>query len=185
MIMIHNTISQYVHTMFDESRDGELTVGNDDDQFDCPVAWDEQTAEGLAEQCSTLIAHLTELAEQYDKLLHETRHLTKAQMDVWNTYLRPFPKHGLDMEVLQAIWEKFETGEPVTEEEWALADQYIHWFEENALTRLPQKCYSPAQLISRAKRYGKLVRLHAPTVVLESEAKRFAEEFVMYHCMKK
>ena len=182
--MIHNTIFEYVRTMYIESRDGELTVGNDDDQFGCPVEWDEQTSERLAEQCCTLIAHITELAGQYDKLKTETRHLTRDQMEVWNTYLRPYPKHGLDMEVLQAVWEKFETGEAVTEEEQALADQYVNWFEENALTRLPHKCCHPAQLINRAKRYCKLVRLNAPAVVLENEAKRFAEEFVLYHCMK-
>ena len=182
--MIRNTISQYVRTMFDESRDGELTVGNDDDRFDCPVAWDEQTAEKLAEQCGALLAHLTELAGQHDKLKIETRHLPQDQLDVWNTYLRPFPEHRLDMDALQAIWEKFETGESVTEEEQGLADQYVNWFEENALTRLPHKCCHPAQLINRAKRYAKLVRLNAPAVVLESEAKRFAEEFVLYHCME-
>jgi hypothetical protein len=137
MIMIQNKISQYVRTMFDESRDGELTVGDADDRFDCPVEWDEQTAEFLAQQCGALVAHLTELAGQYDKLKTETRHLTREQMEVWSTYLKPFPEHGLDMEALQAIWEKFETGEPVTEEERALADQYVNWFEENSLTRLP------------------------------------------------
>jgi hypothetical protein len=184
MIMIQNTIFQYVLTLFDESRDGELTVGNDDDRFDCSVAWDEETAENLAQQCSALVAHLTELACQYDKLKTETRHLTREQMDVWNTYLKPFPKHGLDVEALQAIWKKFETGEPVTDEEQALADQYVNWFEENALTRLPHKCCNPALMINRAKRYCKLVRLNAPESVPENEAKRFAEEFVLYHCMK-
>ena len=182
--MIKSTISQYVRTMFDESRDGELTVGNEDDRFDCPVEWDEQTAELLAEQCGSLVAHLMELSEQYDKLKTETRHLTRDQMDVWNTYLKPFPDHGLDMETLQAIWEKFETGEPVTEEERELADRYVNWFEENSLTRLPFKSCHPAQLINRAKRCCKLVRLNAPAAVLENEAKRFAEEFVLYHCMK-
>ena len=181
--MIHNTISEYVRTMFHESRDGKLTVGNDDDRFDCPVEWDEQTAEELAQQCGALVAHLTELAGRYDKLLTETRHLTKEQFDIWNTYLRPFPKHNLDMEALQTIWEKFETGEPVTEEERALSDQWINWFEENALTRLPNRRCSPAQLINRAKRYGKLVHLNAPAIVQENEAKRLAEEYVLYHCM--
>ena len=182
--MIQNKISQYVHTMFDESRDGELTVGDADDRFDCPVEWDEQTAEFLAQQCGALVAHLTELAGQYDKLKTETRHLTREQMEVWSTYLKPFPEHGLDMEALQSIWEKFETGEPVTEEERALVDQYVNWFEENSLTRLPFKCCHPAQLINRAKRYCKLVRLNAPAVVLESEAKGFAEQYVLYHCVK-
>ena len=182
--MIKNTISEYVRTMFDESRDGKLTVGNDDDQFDCPVEWDEQTAELLAEQCGSLVAHLMELSKQYDKLKTETRHLSREQLEVWNTYLKPFPKHGLDMAVLESIWEKFETDETVTEEERALVDQYVNWFEENSLTRLPFKCCHPAQLINRAKRYCKLVRLNAPAVVLESEAKGFAEQYVLYHCVK-
>ena len=182
--MIQNTISQYVLTLFDESRDGELIVGDADNQFDYPVEWDEQTANELAQQCSALVRHFTELSHQFEKLRNETRHLSKEQLDAWNTYLRPFPSHGLDMETLRGIWEKFETGEPVTEEERALADQYVNWFEENALTRLPRKCCDPVQLINRAKRYCKLVRLHAPEVVRINEAKRFAEEYVLYHCMK-
>jgi len=181
--MMKNAISEYVRTMFKESQDGELTVGDDDDRFDCPVEWDEQTAETLAQQCGELIGHLTELSRQYDKLLTETRHLTKAQFEIWNTYLRPFPDHGLYMEALQFIWEKFEAGEPVTEEERELADRYVCWFEENALERLPIKRCDPTQLISRARRYSKLIRLNAPPVVQENEAKRLAEEFVLYHCM--
>lgn len=181
--MMKNAISEYVRTMFAESRGGELTVGDDDDRFDCPVEWDEQTAEILAQQCGELIGHLTDLSGQYDKLLTETRHLTKAQFEIWNTYLRPFPDHGLDMEALQFIWEKFETDAHVTEEERALADRYVCWFEENALTRLPFKRCHPAQLINYAKRYCRLVRLNAPAFVLENEGKRFAERFVLYHCM--
>lgn len=184
MIMIKDTISEYVRIMFDESRDGELIAGDADNRFDYPVEWDEQTADELAQQCSMLIGHLTELSHQYEKLRSETRHLTQEQMDVWNTYLRPFPKHDLDMQKLQIIWEKYETGANVTDEEQDLANQYAHWYEENAQTRLPVKCCDPVQLINRARRYSKLVRLNAPAVVQENEAKRFAEEFVLYHCMK-
>ena len=182
--MIKDTISEYVRIMFDESRDGELIAGDADNRFDYPVDWDEQTANELAQQCSTLVGYLTALSHQFEKMRNETRHLTKEQMDVWNTYLCPFPRHNLDMEALQSIWEKFETGEPVTEEEQALSDQYVHWFEENALARLPVKCCDPIRLINCARRYSKLVRLNAPSVVQENEAKRFAEEFVLYHCMK-
>ena len=182
--MIKDTISEYVRTMFDESRGGELIAGDTDNQFDYPVEWNEQTADELAQQCSMLVGHLTELSHQYEKLRSETRHLTQEQMDVWNTYLRPFPEHNLDTATLQKIWEKAETDEPVREEERALAGQYIHWFEENALARLPVKCCDPVRLINRARRYSKLVRLNAPTIVRENEAKRFAEEFVLYHFMK-
>jgi hypothetical protein len=182
--MIQNTIFQYVLTLFDESWDGELIAGDADNQFDYPVEWDEQTANELAQQCGTLVGHFTELSNQFEKLRNETRHLTKEQLEIWNTYLRPFPKHGLDMETLQTIWEKFEIDAPVTEEERSLADQYVNWFEKNALTRLPHKCCHPALMINHAKRYCKLVRLNAPESVQENEAKRFAEEFVLYHCMK-
>ena len=182
--MIQNTVFQYVRIIFDESRDGELIAGDADNRFDYPVEWDEQTADELAQQCSMLIGHLTELSHQYEKLRSETRHLTQEQMDVWNTYLRPFPKHDLDMQKLQIIWEKYETGANVTDEEQDLANQYTHWYEENAQTRLPVKRCAPVQLIGRARRYSKLVRLNAPAVVQENEAKRFAEEFVLYHCMK-
>ena len=74
--MIQNTISQYVRTMFDESRDGELTLGRDEDRFDYPVDWDEQTAKELAQQCSALVGHFKELSHQFEKLRNETRHMT-------------------------------------------------------------------------------------------------------------
>jgi len=182
--MIQNTISQYVRTMFEESRDGFLTVGDTDDRFACPVAWDEVTANALAQQCGLLIGHLTELSGQYETLLTETRHLTEVQFEVWNTYLRPFPRHGLDMEALRAIWEKLDAGESVTPQEHALARRCQRWFERNALARLPVNRCDPTQLIRRARRFCTLIRLKAPAVVLENEGKRFAEEYVLYHCMK-
>ena len=181
--MMKTMISQYVRTLFNESRDGELSAGDLDDRFDYLVEWDEETAEALAQECGTLVGHLTELSHQFEKLKVETRHLTQEQLEIWNTYLKPFPKHGLNMAELESIWEKLETDEPVTEEEYALADQYVLWFEENAMTRLPVKCCDPIPLINRARRYSRLVRLNAPAIVQENEAKRFAEEFVLYHCM--
>ena len=182
--MMKTMISQYIRTLFNESRDSELTAGDLDDRFDYLVEWDEETAEALAQECGTLVGHLTELSHQCETLRSETQHLTKKQMEVWNTYLRPFPKHNLDMDALRTIWEKFDTDASVTEEEYALADQYVLWFEENALSRLPVKRCDPIPLINRARRYSRLVRLNAPAVVRENEARRFAEEFVLYHCMK-
>lgn len=183
--MIQNTIYRYVLTLFDESRDGELIVGDADNRFGYPVEWDAQTAKKLAQQCSALIGHFTELSHQFEKLRSETRHLTQEQLEVWNTYLRPFPKHNLDMEKLQEIWEKTAADMELTEEEWDLADQYVDWFEAHAMARLPRKRCTPVQLINRAKGYSKLIRLNAPAIVQEAQAMRFAEEFVLYHCMVK
>ena len=181
--MIQNTIINYVRTMFDESREGELTAGDLDNQFEYPVEWDEATSEDLAQQCGTLIDHLTQLSGQYERLKTDTRHLTQAQLDVWNTYLRPFPKHNLDNAVLEEIWNKMAADMELSDEEWDLANAYVEWFEQHALTRLPVKRCSPAQMINRAKYYCKLIQLNAPAVVLENQAKRFSEEFVLYHCM--
>ena len=183
--MMKSLVSKYVLTMFNESRDGELTIGDADNLSDYSVDWDEQTAEALAGQCGSLVSIITELAGQYDKLKTESRHLTGEQMDVWETYLKPFPGHGMDMETLIAIWEKFHADEDVSEEEWSMADQWMDWFETNSLTRLPVKRCYPSLLINRAKRYCKIVRLNAPEVVRVNEAKRFAEQFVLYHCLKR
>jgi len=90
----------------------------------------------------------------------------------------------LDMEKLQEIWEKTAADMELTEEEWDLADQYVDWFEEHARARLPVKRCTPVQMINRAKSYSKLIQLNAPESVQEAQAKRFAEEFVLYHCLK-
>lgn len=182
--MKKNAISQYVRTMYEESRDGELTVGDLDDRFDCPVDWDADTADALAQQCGAWIEQLTELAGRYDELLADTSGLTDKQLYVWNTFLCSFPDHGLDQQALCVIGEKEAVGLALTEKETELARKYSLWFDEQALTRLPYNRCNPADLIYRAVRYAKLVRYNAPTSVLESEAQRFAEEFVLYHCMK-
>lgn len=182
--MIKKMITEYVHTMFQESRSGELSVGNADNRSNYTVDWDEQTAEVLANQCGNLVSIITTLAAQYEKLKMDTQHLTKEQLEVWETYLKPFPPHGLDMDELIAIWEKFEIDEEVSDEERSLADQWMNWFETHSLDRLPiKRCY-PSKLINQAKRYCKIVKLNAPEVVQVNEAKRLAEDFVLYHCLK-
>lgn len=183
--MIRNTISQYVRALFDESRDGELLAGDADDQFNYPVLWDVQIATELAIQCSTLIGQFTELSHRFESLCIETQHLTAEQLDVWNTYLRPFPAHDLDMVKLTEVWEKIGADMELSKDEWDLADRYADWFTAHAMTRLPVKCCTPVQMISRARRYSRLIQLNAPKIVQENEAKRFAEEYILYHCMQK
>lgn len=183
--MIHNTISAYVHTLFDESREGWLTIGIDQDRFDYEVDWGEKQAEELAGRCQRLVELLTELAPMQESLLQSTRRLSKEQMDVWNTYLRPFPEHDMDNEALQAIWEKEAIGLPLNPQERKLSRQYDSWYEKQALLRLPWERCAPSNLISRARRYARLVKLNAPEAVREHEARCLAEEFVLYHCLKR
>lgn len=182
--MIHNTISAYVHTLFDESRDGWLTIGIDQERFDYEVEWNENRAEELAVRCQRLVELLTMLAPMQDSLQQSTRRLSKEQLEVWNTYLRPFPKHDMDIEALRSVWEKEAIGLALKPEERKLSRQYDNWYEKQALLRLPWERCVPSNLISRARRYARLVKLNAPKAVREHEARCLAEEFVLYHCMK-
>ena len=182
--MIKNTISRYIIALFEDSRDGQLTVGDGDDRFEYEVDWDTQTAQALAQQCSELVAHLTELAGWYGKQFADTRQLSKAQQEVWNIYLRPFPEHDLDPVALKAVWEKEALGILPCKEERMLSREYNCWYEENALQRLPWKACPPTGLITRARRYARLVQLKAPIALQEHEARCLAEEYVLYYCMK-
>ena len=183
--MNSNTIFQYIRALYENSRNGKLTLDQNEEPCDYPVEWDEETAEALARQCSVLIVHIAELASQYDKLLHGTWHLNREQKEVWDTYLLPFPEHGLEEDALRGIWEKEAIGLLPTKEERALSRQYDLWYEENALTRLPWKGCAPTNLICRAQRYARLVQVNAPAVVQENEVRCLAEEFVLYHCLKR
>ena len=182
--MIQNMISQYVYTLFEESRDGWLTTGIDQNRFDYEVDWDENRAESLACRCQRLVELLTELAPMQDSLMQSTRRLSKEQQDVWNAYLRPFPEHDMDNEALRAVWEKEAIGLALNPQERTLSRQYNSWYEKQALLRLPWERCAPSNLISRARRYARLVKLNAPEAVLAHEARCLAEEFVLYHCMK-
>lgn len=176
--MIQNMIFQYVLALFDESRDGSLTVGSDFERMDYDVDWNEQQAEELAQRCAELVGSLTELARQQDG-----QHRNKAQLEVWDTYLRPFPDHDFDQDDLRAVWEKEVLGLVLDKSDQALSRQYRRWYEENALKRLPWKGCAPADLICCARRYARLVERKVPAALQEHEARSLAEEYVLYHCM--
>lgn len=182
--MLKDKIYAYVRTLFTQSADGYLTAGDADDRVDYAVDWDAGTAEKLAVQCGRLVACLSELAVQSDELPEQAHQLTPEQQEVWNTYLRPFPDHGLDPVCLQEVLRKSLTDEALTEAEEAVDRQYSLWFAENAQSRLPYNRCQPTDLLWRARRYARLVQLKAPMMVLETEAKYLAEEYVLYHCMK-
>ncbi len=177
--MIQNMISQYIRTLFEENPAGVLTAGAGSERFDYTVEWDAQTAEKLAQQCETLVLHLQALAQRKGH-----SRMTLEQRAVWNTYLRPFPEHGMDKTALRAVWEKEAIGLALKAPERQLARDYAKWYEAQALERLPWKGCAPTDLIRCARRYARLVQLGAPEAVQEHEARWLAEEFVLYHCMK-
>ncbi len=176
--MIQNAVFQYVLALFDESRDGSLTVGSGFERTEQDVEWNEQQAQELAQRCAELVGSLTELARQ-----QEGQHRNKAQSEIWDTYLRPFPDHDLDQDDLHAVWKKEALGLVLNKNEQTLSRQYHRWYDENALKRLPWKGCAPVDLIRCARRYARLVERKAPAALQEHEARSLTEEYVLYHCM--
>lgn len=176
--------SEYIRFLYQSTNDGKLTVAYDeDDAVTYPMAWDAQAAEELAQQFETLRGQLEAIGKQYDALMVSTEGLPEELLAVWNTYVRPFPDHNMDKEVLEDIWQKEDLGEELTESEKRIARLHRQWYEAQCLQRLPYNRCAPTGFINRAKRYASLVKLDAPGIVLETEARCLAEEMVLYYCM--
>ena len=187
----------YIRTMFEATRDGMLTLthypedGSEEFDRTYPVNWDSQTAEALEKQFDKLRGHLDHIGLLHDELQAFIRQekvprsiLYRELLAVWDTYIAPFEDHCFDEQAIFDIQMK-EEYEVLTEEEFALLEEYWEWYEQQCLQRLPYNRRSPAELINRARRYERLVSLHAPEIVLENEARCLAEEMVLYYCMAK
>jgi hypothetical protein len=179
--MVLHMTDLYVRNLLEQGRDGWITVGTDHERFTYDVHWEEEREDELARDCVSLVARLSEAAEYLDRALPLHRKLTPEQQAVWETYLKPFPDHGLDRDALQRIWEKSSIDLSLDETEQELYQAYRDWYNDQALARLPWKGCSPSDLITRARRYARLVQLKAPLPVRANEARRLAEEFLLYH----
>lgn len=186
----------YIRSMFDNTKDGMLTLthypedGSEEFDRTYPVNWDSQTAEAMEKQFDNLRCHLDHIGLLHDELqafLQQEKVprsiLNGELLTVWDTYIAPFGDSGLDeVAVADADIKRF-YGDELTEEEEALLKQHDAWVEQQCLQRLPYIGCTSVHLINRARRYERLVSLHAPEIVLENEARCLAEEMVLYHCM--
>ena len=128
--------------------------------------------------------------------------LSGELLDVWDTYIRPFNLGDIDFDTVMDIEERMdaarlaadlaglfedvtsENGEEifwsgeeesgVTSEEEALYDQYVAAVRSDAERRL-DRALAAYDVIIRAKRVRKLMSLHAPDIILNSEAKLLAQ----------
>lgn len=175
--------ADYIRAMFANTRaeDGALTLENDPEDSDTwYMDWSEADAEKIAAEYETLQAALYRLAKDCNCWECSAEEIPEDLQETWNTYLLPYPHHGLDDELIFNISMKHESGEPVTEEEQALWCRYIAGQEKNALTRLPLDRCNPTRLIQRARRYAKLLSLNAPQIIVDIEAQYMAEELALY-----
>ena len=170
--------------------------------LDCVMTWDAGGRNDLIAAYEELFAALKTIADVSDRL-GETREenegiLSGKLLDVWDTYIRPFDLGDIDYDTVMDIEERmdaaklaglfeddaYENGEDifwrgeektvVTAEEVALYNQYVAAVHSDAERRL-DRTLAAYDVIIRAKRVRKLMSLHAPDIILNSEAKLLAQ----------
>jgi uncharacterized protein (DUF1810 family) len=111
--------------------------------------------------------------------------LSSNELEVWDTYIRPFEPFEVDLDIIADLHFRSET-DSLEDEEYELLERHHDWFVANSHQRLPFDRWCPAHLINRAQRYEKLIELKAPECIVTQEGRFLAEEMVLYyHCKKK
>ena len=183
----------YIGSLLGATKDGKLTLtyypddGTEEYTQTYTMDWTEEDAVAVAHRYYDLQSALDQIGLMHEQLTDCSQAeelLSPELLTVWKTYVAPFEDHCFDQEEIFNIQMK-KGYEVLTEEEFALLEEYWEWYEQQCLQRLPYNRCSPAELINRARRYEKLVSLRAPKIILNNEALRLAEEMVLYCCMKK
>lgn len=174
---IQMTASDYIRALFEETKDGVLEIWYEDETDEgytvaYPMAWGRDDMEDLVRQFELLRSQLDQIAagERSEEL-----------EEIYNIYVRPYDACPFDDEQTDKVLDKLELALPLTQEERTLYEQYIHWQEQQASSRLLAKGHNAFRLISHTRRYTLLMELKAPQVVIENEARCLAEELVLYH----
>ena len=179
--------TDYIRAMFANTQpDGTLFVEDEGENGTTWfMDWQKRDADELIARFEALLAALKKLGKEHDRWETSAKDMPADLLEVWNTYIAPYPDHGMDREKLFELSMKVEFDEKLTQEEEELLDREQAWLHKNALMRLPFNRCHPAALIQRAKRYERLTQLNAPKLVLDNEERCLAEEMVLYYCMAK
>ena len=179
--------ADYIRAMYANTKaDSSLTFEeNGVEPVTRHMDWTEEKAERIAAEYEKLLTALNALSKDFDRWVQSTEGMPANLLEIWNTYILPYPDHGLDDEKLFDISMKWEMGEPLTEEEQTLWNRCVTWMEDNALNRLPKDRCNPAFLILRVRRYTRLTALHAPKIIVDIEAHYLAEELALYRGLQK
>jgi hypothetical protein len=169
--------SDYIRALFEETKDGVLEIWYEDETDEgytvaYPMAWS--------------LADMEELVQQFEILRSQLDCITAGEQseelaEIYNIYVRPYDSCPFVKEQMDEVLGKLDLALPLAYEEQALYEQYIRWQEEQASSRLPDKGHNAFGLISRARRYTRLMELKVPQIVIENEARCLAEELVLYH----
>lgn len=174
---IEMTASDYIRALFEETKDGVLEIWYEDETDEgytvaYPTAWSRADMEDLVQRFEILRSQLDRIAagEQSEELA-----------EIYNIYVRPYDSCPFVDEQMDEVLDKLDLALPLSQEEQVLYEQYIHWQEKQASSRLPAKGRNAFRLIPHARRYTRLMERKAPAIVIENEARCLAEELVIYH----
>lgn len=179
---------QYIPYLFNSCEDNVLTVVRYD-ELDEPwhlkytMDWSASDVDGLVEKFRQLRAILDRLALMHDALAESDspeKMIPAEEFAIWNIYVRPFVGFDVPAEELQELIER-DMAYDLDDEEQETLERYYEWLEEESNKRLQGKHEPAYRLINRTRRYERLVSLNAPEVVVENEARAFAEEFVIFY----
>lgn len=193
----------YIRQMFRETEDGKLAITyypfiGQPETRTYDVNWTAEDAEQIVSRYILLTNALARIGRLHDKMEGKEawyKLLAEADLEVWNTYVRPYEPMEVNWdelypippceqeELMSLIYEIHERGRygHLIEEEKMLWKQYCIWEEEQSQKRIPFNGRSSIDLIQAARRYEKAVCLNTPEVVLTEQGRCLAEEMVLYY----
>jgi hypothetical protein len=181
----------YIRQMFRQTRDGKLAITRnpgvgEPETITYQVNWTAEDAEQIVQRYNLLTAALFRIGRLHDQLEEEENRiklLNAEQLEIWNTYVRPYDPFEVDLTVVYDIYDRSQLGD-ILEEEEAIWKRYCMWREEQSQKRIPFHRRSAANMIQRARRYEKLISMDAPLIVVAEEGRCLAEEMVLYYAGK-
>lgn len=193
----------YIRQMFRETQDRKLSITyypfiGEPETITYQVNWTEEDAAQIIQKYNLLTFALARIGRLHDQLEDEqsrNKLLSEDELQIWNTYVKPYEPMVVDweqlypippcepnelMSLIQEIHERAKFGDLIEEEE-KLWKQYCMWREEQSQKRIPFHRRSSADLIQAARRYEMAIRLDAPELVVTEQGCSLAEKMVLYY----
>lgn len=182
------TPQDYIRHMFQETKDGKLSITyyphiGEPEILTYPVNWSEDDAEEIVRKYDLLTLALARIGQHGDRLddrATREKLLRAEDLEIWNTYICPDEPFACDLSIIEEIHQRAQLGDLFDEEE-ELWKRFCMWREEQSQKRIPFHRRSSANMIQRARRFEKLIRLHVPEMVVTEEGRCLAEEMVLYY----
>jgi hypothetical protein len=185
------TPQDYIRQLFRETKDGKLSITyapfiGKPETSTYQVNWTEVDVEEIVHRYNLLtfaLARIGQLDDQLEDKAIRGKLLSVGDLEIWNTYICPYEPFECDLSIVEEIHERAQLGD-LFEEEEELWKRYCIWREDQSRKRIPFNRRSSADMIQRARRYEKLISLHAPEIVVTEEGRCLAEEMVLYYAGK-